>query len=205
MTLPRFFALILGALALLAGLVLTLAVRTAGQAVIRTGDAARVARATQVATAIEGDLSVAERAVEDFEQALANGLLDAREPASVRRYLTAELIAQRNLTDLTLTSGQLTRYGDDGAAVLMTQGRWQASAFRDSAGRIQQRLVDQVVPDGRSDPTLHDTFRAAANRDARGQALWSDLSFTELDAALPLEQRRKVMTVQKAIFVSDGT
>ena len=104
MTLPRFFALILGALALLAGLVLTLAVRTAGQAVIRTGEAARVTRATQVAAAIEGDLSVAERAVEDFEQALTNGILDTRDPTSVRRYLTAELIAQRNLTDLTLTS-----------------------------------------------------------------------------------------------------
>ena len=108
MTLPRFFALILAALALLAGLVLTLAVRTAGQAIIRTGEAARIARATQVATAIEGDLMVAERAVEDFEQALANGIIDARDPTSVRRYLTAELIAQRNLTDLTLTSGDLT-------------------------------------------------------------------------------------------------
>ena len=165
MTLPRFFALILGALALLAGLVLTLAVRTAGQAVIRTGEAARVARASQVATAIEADLSVAERAVEDFEQALANHVVDDRDPTSVRRYLTAELIAQRNLTDLTLTSGQLSRYGDEGEAVLSAQGRWQASALRDSAGMIQQRLVDHVVPDGKSDPTLHDTFRAAANRE----------------------------------------
>jgi adenylate cyclase len=205
MTLPRFFALILGALALLAGLVLTLAVRTAGQAVIRTGEAARIARATQVATAIEADLSVAERAVEDFEQALANHIVDDRDPMSERRYLAAELIAQRNLTDLTLTSGELTGYGDDGEAVLTPVGRRQASAFRDSAGRIQQRLVDHVVPDGKSDPTLHDTFRAAANRDARGRALWSDLSFTELDAALPLDLRRKVMTVQKAIFASNGT
>jgi adenylate cyclase len=205
MTLPRFFALILGALASLAGLVLMIAVRTAGQAVVRTGEAARVARATQVATAIETELSVAERAVDDFEQAFANHIVDDRDPTSVQRYLTAELIAQRNLTDLTLTSGQLTRYAEDGQAVLMAEGRWQASAFRDSAGKIQQRLVDQVAPDGKSDPTLHDTFRAAANREARGQALWSDLSFTELDAALPLEQRRKVMTVQKAIFASNGT
>lgn len=205
MTLPRFFALILATLALLAGLVLTLAVRTAGQAVIRTGEAARVARATQVATAIETDLAVAERAIDDFEQALASRLFDVRDPTSIRRYLAAELLAQRNLTDLTLTSGELTRYAEDGEAVLMARGRWQASAFRDSAGRIEQRLIDQVVSGGTFDPTLHDTFRAAANRDARGQALWSDLSFTELDAALPVEQRRKVMTVQKAIFASNGT
>ena len=89
------------------------------------------------------------------------------------------MIAQRNLTDLTLTSGQLTRYGEEGEAVLMAQGRWQASAFRDNTRKIDQRLVDNIVPDGESDPTLHDTFRAAANRDARGRALWSDLSFTE--------------------------
>ena len=52
LTLPRFFALIVGGLAALSALVLVLAVRTASEAVVRTGEAARVARASQVANAV---------------------------------------------------------------------------------------------------------------------------------------------------------
>jgi len=200
LTLPRFFALVVGALALLAGLVLSLAVRTAGDAVIRTGEAARIARASQVAAAVEMDLGVAERAVEDFEQALAAAVVDDHDPASVRRYLTGELIALRTLTDVTLTAGTLERYDPEGQAVLAAAGRRQISAYRDRAGVIRKRVVENVTPESAADPTLHDTFRAAANREARGQVLWSDLAYTELDAALPEEQRRKTMTVQKAIF-----
>src|SRR6185295_4688488 len=60
---------------------------------------------------------------------------------------------------------------------------------------------DVVVPGGPADPTMHDTFRAAVHRDARGEVLWSDLAFAEHDADLPGAARRKAMTVQKAVFV----
>ena len=204
LTLPRFFALIVGGLAALSALVLVLAVRTASEAVVRTGEAARVARASQVANAVETELGVAERAVEDFETALGARLVDDHDPQSLHRYLAAELIALRNLTDLTLTTGALLHYDDDGQAVLAPEGRRQISLYRDSVGATRDRLLDDVAPGSATDPTLHDTFRAAANRDARGQALWSDLAYSELDSALPEPQRRKTMTVQKAIFVTGG-
>jgi hypothetical protein len=152
---------------LLAGLVLSLAVRTAGDAVIRTGEAARIARASQVAAAVEMDLGVAERAVEDFEQALAAAVVDDHDPASVRRYLTGELIALRTLTDVTLTAGTLERYDPEGQAVLAGAGRRQISAYRDRAGVIRKRVVENVTPESAADPTLHDTFRAAVNRGRR--------------------------------------
>src|SRR5690242_10011775 len=110
MTLPRFLALVVGAVSVLAALILALAVRTSGAAVIRVADTARAARAAQVAAAIEADLGTAERAIEDLERALEEGLVDDREPASLRRYLLSELIALRGLTELTLTAGDLQRY-----------------------------------------------------------------------------------------------
>ena len=191
-------------LAALAALVLTMAVRTSSQAIIHFGEATRVARAHQVATSVEADLDVAEQAVGDFEAALAERLVDDRDAGSVRRVLVGELIARRGLADLTLTSGTLERYADDGAAVLAALGRRQISVFRDDASRIESRLVEGVAAGSPGDPTLHDTFRAAANRDRQGRALWSDLAFSQLDAGLPTEARRKTMTVQKAIFTGSG-
>src|SRR6185369_8107802 len=112
LTLPRFFALAVGLLALIAALVLGLAVRSAGRAVIRTGEAARLAAAGRVAAAVEADLGAGERAVEDFEKALRLRLFEAEDPESVRRYLMSELIALRGLTELTLTTGRFERYAD---------------------------------------------------------------------------------------------
>ena len=201
MTLPRFFASTVTLLGVLAGLILALALRASGRAIVRVGEDARVVRATQIVTSIENDLGVAEQAVDDFERALAEGAVDDRDAASLAHYLTAELISKRELTDLTFTSASLLRYADDGTAVLAPGGRRQVSAFRDRGGRIGHRSVDDVRPGGPVDPTEHDTFRAAADQNARGRALWSDISFSELDAALPLETRRKTMTVQKAVFV----
>jgi len=109
LTLPRFFALAVGLLAVIAALVLGFAVRSAGRAVIRTGEVARVATAGRVAAAVEADLAAGERAVEDFEHALRLRLFDTGDSRSVRRYLTSELIALRGLTELTLTSGRFER------------------------------------------------------------------------------------------------
>ena len=204
LTLPSFFALVVGLLAVIAGLTLILAVRTAGDAIVHTGETARQARAAEIASAVEADLDVAERAVEDFECALAAGIVESRDPRSVGRYLTAELLALRSLTDLTLTVGPLSGYDDDGQAVLAEDGRWQISHFRDGAGVLHQRLANAFVADGPGDPTVHDTFRGAAHRDSKDRALWSDLAYNELDIALPPESRRKTMSVQKAIFAGSS-
>jgi adenylate cyclase len=202
MTLPRFFAATVALLGVLAGATLALALHTSTRAIVRVAEDARVARANQVVASIEAELGAAGRAIDDFEQALAAGVVDDRDLHSLRRYFTAELIARSQLTDLSLTSADLLRYSDDGTAVLSSSGHRQVSLLRDSAGHITYRTFDAARHD--ADPTEHDTFRAAANREARGQALWSDLAFAERDAALPPMARRKTMTVQKAVFVGAG-
>jgi adenylate cyclase len=203
MTLPRFFALAVGLLAVLAALVLAMSVRTSSAAVIRVGESARIARAAQVASSVESELGTAEQSIQDFERALGEGVVDDRDATSVRRYLTAELIALRDLTELTLTSAALESYDDTGAARLSRVGRRQITLVRDAHGNIDQRVDDRVLVDSPTDPTMHDTFRAASHHDARGQALWSDLAFAEHDGDLPAAARRKTMTVQKAIFGKD--
>lgn len=50
------------------------------------------------------------------------------------------------------------------------------------------------------DPTKELTFSVIASRPLRGKTVWSDLHYAEADRALPPEQRRIVLTVQRAIF-----
>jgi len=210
MTLPRFFALAVGSLAALAALVLALSVRTSSAAVLRVGESAREARAAQVVASVEADLSEAEQAIQHFERAIAEGIVDDEDARSLQRYLTAELIAMGGLTELTLTSARLVDYDATGEARLAAAGRRQLSLLRDASGGIAPHAADFGTGSApaasnvsTNDPTAHDTFRAAAHRDARGQALWSDLAFAEPDAALPPQTRRKTLTVQKAIFIED--
>jgi adenylate cyclase len=200
LTLPRFFAMSLAALAALAALVLVLAVRTAGDSVVRTGEASRELVASRVAASVEAELGAAERAVGDFEKALALGAVDDRDDTSLRHWLLAEAIAVPNLTELTLTAGEFARYETDGSMTLERGGRSQTSAYRDSLGILRARAAPPFEPGAPGDPTLHDTFRTAANHELKGRAIWSDLAYSELDAVAAGSWRRKTLTVQKAVF-----
>lgn len=203
LTVPRFFALMVGVLALAAGLILSSAVRTAGSVATRTGDDTRKAAADRVAREVERELEAAEEAIRDFESAEREALVDDRSPESIRVYLSSTLIARRSLAELTLTSGRLLGYDESGQADLAPDGRRQVTVYRTASGALGHRSLERVIPGAPSDPTLHDTFQSAAHRDSRGRALWSDLSYSQLDDQLPPEHRRKVMTVQKAIFSKD--
>ncbi len=54
------------------------------------------------------------------------------------------------------------------------------------------------------DPTTHPTFTVPSRPEYRGRALWSDLAFFEADAALPETARRRVVSVQKALWSAAG-
>jgi adenylate cyclase len=55
-----------------------------------------------------------------------------------------------------------------------------------------------------ADPTKHLTFSVLAAKSASGHAFWSDLHWSELDQALPKEQQRAILTVQKAVEDESG-
>lgn len=56
-----------------------------------------------------------------------------------------------------------------------------------------------------TDPTSHPSFTTPSRPGFRGRALWSDLSFFEADGALPEAERRRVVSVQKALWTTNGT
>jgi adenylate cyclase len=207
MTLPRFFALTVGLLTSMAAAVLLVALGTASRSVVTLADSARSAAAAGVASALEHELGLGERAIADFEQAEQAGAVTARDPGSLRRYLLGEVIALDGLTDLTLTWARFDHDAPDGAMVLAPGGRGQTIATRDPSGKVG--AVSQPLPEAQAgspaDPTLHDTFRTAAHRDWRGTAIWSDIAYSAFDADRPEAGRRKTLTIQKAIFDADGT
>src|SRR5450631_1421702 len=202
MTLPRFFMLTMAALAAVTGILVSLAIRSSSRSILQVGEASRTARAAEVASTVDTELGLAERAIDDFERAFAEGLVDPHDLHLLERYLATVLITTRGLTDLTFTAAMLDGYDAAGDAVLLPAGRKQISISRERNGAIRRRAIENGAAAG-TDPTLHDTFRAAAHREARGQALWSDLAFSELDADLPTDSRRKTLTVQKAVVAHD--
>ena len=48
------------------------------------------------------------------------------------------------------------------------------------------------------DPTRHDTFRTAAHHESRGRSLWSDLAYSERDAALPSAEDLSAQLARRA-------
>ncbi len=55
-----------------------------------------------------------------------------------------------------------------------------------------------------TDPTADLTFAVIAERSLRGRLVWSDLHYAEADRHLPQDQRRIVLTAQKAVFDARG-
>mgnify|MGYP007122133393 CR=1 FL=1 len=68
---------------------------------------------------------------------------------------------------------------------------------------VIERVDKLIVDNPATDPTLHPTFTTPARPDFRGHALWSDLALFEADAALPESARRRVVSVQKALWSAD--
>jgi adenylate cyclase len=117
---------------------------------------------------------------------------------------------------------------DAGELRLQADSSMQQTVERDSAGQIVAshtvrvgatsgyqrhqsvlRLPGTPKEEGGSgwrpadDPTLHPTFTVPSRPDQRGHLLWSDLAYAEADQQLPVEQRRVVVSVQKAVWLGE--
>jgi adenylate cyclase len=186
----------------------------------------------RIAERLEGHLGEAERVVASIEEQLRLGVVSTAVPETIEPALIAALIAHEHVTEVTLTIGRAVgtyadRDGvhDPGDLRLADEGRAQVSvarqaptpgiavrrlAFEDGAwiATLRQLPSAEAVRDtatAPADPTHHATFTVPARREFHGQALWSDLAYAEADAALPEPDRRRVVSVQKALWSRDGT
>jgi adenylate cyclase len=188
----------------------------------------------RVTERIEGHVGDAERLVESFAWQADLGLVDPGRLESVESALIGEITSHPQVTEVTLTYGRAVgRYEHDdgphdaGDLKLSREGSGQVSVARVGAGSDaglvvrrqrqeggrwlaeERRLPYETSPHPAApaavDPTIHATFTVPSREEYRGRALWSDLSYSEADAALPEEMRRRVVSVQKALWSNDET
>lgn len=179
----------------------------------------RDAVARSVETRVQAELQIASREIDDLERAIQTGALRAADADAVEARLFSEVLDHPTLSDVTLTR-------QSGGVFA-----WQVTVFRASAAadaaiwtRRARREDGELVSELRrrpprgpllsapfvreagpvADPTRDDTYVYSLKPGNYGRAIWSDLSYSELDKALPAEQRRVVLTVQKAVEESPG-
>jgi adenylate cyclase len=200
------------------------------QEIIARSDMLRDAAARHVGERLTAELSIPLGALDDVERAMHLGVLHVDDRDAVEARLFSELTDHPSLSDVSVTHATLLGFGDDKAARLAPEDRWQISVFRASAApdsaiftrrvsrqggafvtEVRQRpaggglLAVPFTPGPASDdPTTHDTFAVPVSRPSYGKAVWSDLAWMELDQALPKAQQRIVVTVQKAIEDTPG-
>ncbi len=230
LTLVRLFVGATFVVTLSAGVTFWTVLRSSERSIVERSEAQRDAEARRIADELTADLGVATQSLEAIERALYTGALRLGDPDLVEAQLFSELVDHPTLSDITLTHADSLGFDDDGQARLAPEGRWQVSVFRASSAPSSEALTRRIeVRDGQffadlrrrphhgvlletpfergpavRDPTDHPTFQTTASRDNRGRALWSDLSWSELDAALPQTERRVVVTVQKALEDAPG-
>ncbi|MGA7124046.1 MAG: adenylate/guanylate cyclase domain-containing protein, partial [Polyangiaceae bacterium] len=229
-TLVQLFVWTTLAIALAIGATFFVLLDASRRSIVERSNRLRDAEAARIGTRLSTELGVAVTALEDVEASLRFGAMRIDDPLAVETRLFSELLDHPALADIALTHATLLGYEAGGEAQLAAPDRWQMMVFRRTAdpaselvtrwiaseeGRFVVRVRSRPrgggllgAPLGRrgdgDDPTAHPTFRTPVARDFYGSAIWSDLSFSELDSELPPVDRRVVVTVQKAVEDAPG-
>ena len=225
LTLVELFVLTILAVSLLVGIALYAFSRGVSTTIRERAQALQDAQARRIESRVIEQLETAQRTAENLERAMQYGALAPLDPDTVEAHLFSEILDHRTLSDITFTHATRTGYDANGDALLNSADRWQVSVFRRTAAEGSEvdtlrvsleggRFVAYVRERPRgaelrargfrrereaTDPTAHPTFTTTASERVGGQPIWSDLSYSELDALLPAEERRVVVTVQKEV------
>jgi adenylate cyclase len=174
-------------------------------------------------------LSRARAVTEDVERDLQHGVVDSRTPAAVEVELYAALLRNPDVAEVTFTHAASLGWNGEGDMRSEPGSRWQVSVFRESTdpgspilaretrrrehgfsaethaprARLAVTAGSRVEP-STPDPTEHPTFATLTSQDNYGRAIWSDLSYCEVDARLPETERRVAVTVMKAVEDQPG-
>jgi adenylate cyclase len=232
LTLGQFIGLSFASLAALLAVVLSIFYEGSRRTLLVASEQIMTQASRRVTDRVEAHLGEAERLLDSFEWQATLGTIDTARTGSVEAALLGELASHPRVTEITLTFGRETgRYEHDegpweaGDLRLAPGEAEQVSVSRvgaeSDAGanvrRVWQRGGRWVAEERRLpyetsphpveapflDPTTHATFTVPSRAVHRGRALWSDLSYSEADAGLPEGLRRRVVSVQKALWSDD--
>ncbi len=176
-------------------------------------------------------LGEAERLLASFESQVALGLISPGKLETVEPALVGMLTGYPHVALITFTWGRAEGTYDAaegeheaGELRLSPRERLHVSVAREGAGETfvahhavwdgaaWRGAVRRIPADARArpdaapavDPTMLATFTVASRPDNRGRALWSDLSYAQIDAALPEAKRRRLVSVLKAQWSAKG-
>jgi len=231
-TLGQVFALSLAGLVAMLALLFGIVLRASSQSIEESSESLRDQAAREVENRVTSFLAGAPERVRQFQAEISNGLVEARDPASLETAFFAQLLSDPNLGELSLTYGEEKGFEPDGQIILKDTPRGEMSVSREpSAGgdRFWSRHVHRdggaFVADRRElrpgssfralaavreqtgtlpDPTEHLTFKSPASRESEGRLLSSDLHWSQLDDDLPKPQRRVEVSVQQVVHDPAG-
>ena len=232
-TLGQVFGLSLLGLAAVLSLLFYMVFHLSRETIIESSERVRDGASREIGERVTNFLSKAPDAVEQFQQEVDRGLVDARDPLAIEPTLFTLLLSTRDMAEMTFTYGKKIDFDEHGALRLATTPRGQVSVVRASTAKQEDRFWSRhirqengaFVADRReldpsshfseqplhresgaaiSDPTTHATFATPAREDFSGQLLWSDLHWSQLDAGLPEAQRRVEVSVQQVITDAAG-
>ena len=230
LTLGQLFVLATLAFAIALGATFSVVLESSRRSIVERSDQLRDAAALRIGHRLSAELGVAASALDNVERAIRFGTLRVDDPLSAEAGLATELLDHPTLSDVTLTRATLLAHDSDQQAVLADGERWQTSVFRASSDPASEIVTRRIHEEGKGfacdmrhrpagggllsgafaregpapDPTSHLTFATSVSQPWYGQAIWSDLSRSELDANLPVDEQRVVVTVQKAVEQSPG-
>lgn len=226
-TLGQVFTLSLLGLGVGLGLLFYVVFEASRAAALESAERSREAASREIGDRVTGFLAKAPEAVEQFQLALQRGLVEARDPAAMEPALFGPLLANGDISEVTLTYGVKTGFAD-GAIQLAAAPRGQWSVWRTGEARLMSRHVHQEgggfvadrrvlertarlgdlptqrEPGAAVDPTRHLTFLTPASEPYHGRLLWSDLHWSQLDSAKPAAERRVEVSVQQVVTDAAG-
>ncbi len=231
-TLGQVFALSLVGLVAMLALLFVIVLRASSETIEESSERLRDQAAREVGSRVVLFLAGAPERVRQFQAEISNGLVDARDPASLEAALFALLLTDPNLGELSLTYGVEKGFDPDGQILLddMPRGEfsvsreaseggdrfWSRHVHRDGAGFVADRRELRPGSSFRTltvvreqagailDPTEHLTFKTPARRQSEGRLLSSDLHWSQLDEDLPERQRRVEVSVQQVVVDPAG-
>ncbi len=228
-TLRQFFAAAAIAVVVVVAAAFVLFTRSSRASILEAAKQQQEQAATRIEARVVRELGRARRALEDVERSIHTGATAVDDPASLEATLFTRLAAEPHLVELTFTRATLLGYDAKGEATLALSGRSQLSLARARDGRLVTKIIRrngdsgpfevktrERASDARfdaasfraggrpADPTAHPTFTVIARQDLRGETIWSDLHWSELDQSAAPEEQRVVVSVQKTMMDSSG-
>jgi len=213
-------------MALLLAVLAALVLEASRRSILASAERLRDAAARRVEAQVRAQLDGASAAVRDLQQEIELGVVHPLDASSVESALFRQLARNSSLAEVTLIHAHRTGFDAEGNPTLAPGGRWQLSVFRSGpeadaalltrrisggSSEVRKRPGGGGLPDGAwvregaaPDPTAHLTFTTAASRGVAGAPIWTDLAWSQLDAGLPRERRRVVVSVQKAVADAEG-